>query len=578
MAVAHQKPRDLPKTELETVIHWPIIAVAAVLPVLFLAMLIGSVLGLGDRKQAPQQTATVAQRTSPPAQEAGKRLAAPGQPTGSKQTVAVPSPTTVAQISELQPEMLPAPRPEPEPARQVAAAPVSPPAPPADVRRAEATEASAPSLSRRPQRLSEHYLAMSLRDAVLEVDLDAVPGWSAKLQAAAKDDLPTSKPATPAAPNKESVPRLQGVKPYFDLLAQRPDLSGLPVRKGADCQTDKNAVETMQGLSLTLRFLQPGGFRRSKSTSNEAKDEAPIIEFLTHLREGREPGEGSKNQLLKELMELRRVKLGKLSEAMIPTLVQVLQSQRAPVRLELVKLLAAIKGPVATAALARRALFDLAEDVREAAVRELKQRSQKEYRQVLLDGLRYPWAPVADHAADALVALADRDAAPSLVALLDKPDPCAPVRTKDHKWIVKELVGVNHLRNCFLCHAPSFDRKDPVRGLVPTPGERLPVEYYESSRGIFVRADVTYLKQDFSVVQPVPYHDKWPALQRYDYLVREREPTAPELSFWAGKTAAWYPQRDAVLFALRQLTGKDAGDSAKDWHQALKGTGSVPSP
>src|SRR5438093_364209 len=113
MAVAHQKPRDLPKTELETVIHWPIIAVAAVLPVLFLAMLIGSVLGLGDRKQAPQQTATVAQRTAPLAPEAGKRFPAPGQPTAAEKTVAVPSPTTVAQISELQPEMLPAPRPEP---------------------------------------------------------------------------------------------------------------------------------------------------------------------------------------------------------------------------------------------------------------------------------------------------------------------------------------------------------------------------------------------------------------------------------------------------------------------------------
>ena len=41
---------------------------------------------------------------------------------------------------------------------------------------------------------------------------------------------------------------------------------------------------------------------------------------------------------------------------------------------------------------------------------------------------------------------------------------------------VQELVRVNHLANCLLCHAPSFQRGDLVRGAVPTPGLPLPAQ------------------------------------------------------------------------------------------------------
>jgi hypothetical protein len=33
--------------------------------------------------------------------------------------------------------------------------------------------------------------------------------------------------------------------------------------------------------------------------------------------------------------------------------------------------------------------------------------------------------------------------------------------------------------------------------------------------------------------------------------------------------SAAYPQQQAVLWALRELTGKDAGERAEDWHRAL---------
>jgi hypothetical protein len=282
----------------------------------------------------------------------------------------------------------------------------------------------------------------------------------------------------------------------------------------------------------------------------------------------------------------------------------------------LVELLANIKGRAASAALAQRALFDLSADVREAAVRALRDRPRDEYRQALLDGLRYPWPPAADHAAEALVALADREALPQLTALLKESDPAGPVsrkyrpldlatistapRAKDVRdlsivalderqdgarrtslldephnvmrpvnagptaiYTVREVVRVNHLRNCLLCHAPATSPTDPVRGLVPPPGQPLPppfsTPYYEGQNGIFVRADVTYVRQDFSVPQPVARAGNWPAFQRYDYLVRTRYPTDVELRW---KESAAYPQREAVRWALSELAGIQA-DAAR---------------
>jgi hypothetical protein len=192
---------------------------------------------------------------------------------------------------------------------------------------------------------------------------------------------------------------------------------------------------------------------------------------------------------------------------------------------------------------------------------------------VLLDGFRYPWAPVAAHAAETLVALDDRAALFRLATLLDEPDPSEPVCNGDKKWVVREVVCVNHLRNCLLCHAPSTAVSDPLRGIVPVPGERLPRVYYSSQRGDFVRADVTYLRQDFSLMQRIAKPGRWPEWQRFDYLVRTRELTADELAAHREKPRpsrfVSYPQREAVRFALRELTGMDAGEEAADWQEVL---------
>src|SRR5262249_15381620 len=92
-----------------------------------------------------------------------------------------------------------------------------------------------------------------------------------------------------------------------------------------------------------------------------------------------------------------------------------------------------------------------------------------------------------------------------------------------------------------------------------------------------IRADVTYLRQDFSAMQFVEKPDKWPHLQRFDYVVRTRELTAAEVNRYqnekSGSDPNDYPQRTAVLFALRELTGEDAGTSSADWRRLLGKTG-----
>src|SRR5262249_27369941 len=152
----------------------------------------------------------------------------------------------------------------------------------------------------------------------------------------------------------------------------------------------------------------------------------------------------------------------------------------------------------------------------------------RDYERALLAGFEHPWPAIADHAAEALVALKRKDTVPDLARLLSEPDPKAPyVKPTSDRHFVKEVVRVNHLQNCLLCHPPSFRPHDKVRGADPTrdpPQERVVRKYYEASpqeqkgpsRALFVRADVTYLKQDFSRTLPVANPGKLPSVQRFD--------------------------------------------------------------
>ena len=164
--------------------------------------------------------------------------------------------------------------------------------------------------------------------------------------------------------------------------------------------------------------------------------------------------------------------------------------ETTPARLQLTKMLKQIRGPNASVALARQSLFDLSPQVREAAIEALRTRPRRISRQTLVDGLRYPLPAVADRAAAALTAIKDRGAVPFLENLLDKSDPAAPRLNEKKKWVVAEVVKVNHLHNCVLCHAPSSGEDNPVRGFVPTQGQAIPALYQQKNAcGDFVRAE-----------------------------------------------------------------------------------------
>jgi hypothetical protein len=270
--------------------------------------------------------------------------------------------------------------------------------------------------------------------------------------------------------------------------------------------------------------------------------------------------------------------------ARVAALMQVLAPESAELRLGLVKYLAGVSQVEATRALARLALFSAEDEIRAAALDALKVRRERDYTALLLDGLRYPLSAVSRRAGEALVKLERTDLVPKLVDLLDEPDPRAPTYQEiNHQRVptVRELVRINHHKNCLLCHAPgntSSVSPDTLTAAVPMPSESLasPSQGYQSSSpDIVVRVDVTYLRQDFSLRLPVADANPWPEMQRFDFLVRTRVLTDKELKAYEellGKRAAGEPSpyHRAILATLRELTGKDTEPTPQAWRRLLR--------
>jgi hypothetical protein len=263
----------------------------------------------------------------------------------------------------------------------------------------------------------------------------------------------------------------------------------------------------------------------------------------------------------------------------VPALTQILMAEDVPLRLVLVDMLAEIDSRAATIALACRAIFDLSPEVRQAAIDALQERPRDQARGYFVAAMRYPWPPAADHAADALIALRDTEVIPLLVAQLGKPDPTAPRASTQGGAVVRELVKINHEANCLLCHAPAQGGRDPVVGVDPVwvpqpPATNEPGGYGRpripnyNSKPMLIRADVQFLRQDFSVRFPKGYPYNEVENLRFDFVVRTRHLKGYELQEWKKKTkpeAATFPQRESTLYALRALTGLDLGPKTDDW-------------
>jgi hypothetical protein len=376
----------------------------------------------------------------------------------------------------------------------------------------------------RPERnwLSEAELKNALA-RVPEIDLDCkdphVRGNAAAIRQAAKLNDTDNK------------------HPLLALARTRPDLRGLPFRLENECQLWPKAAAQLSSESTAVRTVV--------ATVMAAKDHSESVSGLYHA-----PPE---------------------------TLNQAVMGADAAMRFPALWALANTDRPDTTAALANRAVFELDQRNRRWVIEALKVRKPSDYLPVLLQALRYPWPPAADRAADAMVQLDSQNMVPVLVNLLDQPDPRAPFVAKEGAWpMVREVVRVNHFRNCMLCHAPMTTNnreefRHQVPGLIPSADREVlqfsPIYYEGGMDGNFVRADVTYLRQDFSVTQPVENPGKWPKEQRYDFFVRVRPATVWERVLPPSRN---YPQRAAVLAALKELTQMDCGDDAAAWREALK--------
>jgi hypothetical protein len=367
--------------------------------------------------------------------------------------------------------------------------------------------------------------------------------------------------------NRLNVSKKDGF--LLGLLEKRGDLQGLPFLLGDDCRKPDDT-------SLLFRTIVLG-LRGGPSTSSEQlfqTSPAKAAEFWKKLA-----GSGVGKLLIKG-----NVQRGQYYSILTDVLMQVVGPDTVAMRQGLVQYLAAMPDPSATRALARLAIFSPEREIHGAAVAALKVRNEKDYTDVLFQGLSYPWPEVAERSAAAIAAIGRMDLVPTLVNLLDQPDPRLPQpKQVDGKevHVARQLVRLNHHRNCLLCHATVSGKlsSQMVTAPIPVSGEKFPPPflYYSShsSSGLLVRADVTYLRQDFSRLQKVNDADPWPAMQRYDFLVRSVQMSQEQAKGYAtqfNEMTAGQPspyQRPLVL-ALRALTGVDAGPSAAAWRKALK--------
>ncbi|HEY7330559.1 MAG TPA: hypothetical protein VH592_23165 [Gemmataceae bacterium] len=534
MSRSWSAPSPSDKIDLETVVNWPLLISTASAAILLLAvpLILACIAALrGHAVKEPVASLSAAPQPQPVTAAPTPSASVPLHSVVKQQMTEKAQPRQVY-VKGGQTPIPPDPTPIPKRAQ------TPPPPPPERNPILQVREVKEPNFKRLDES-GEAYLIALLYETIAEVDLESVEGTREKLLAETRESRKDVKQKQPA---------------ILALRAERPDLKGLPMREGAACQAHPEAVARMREISITLRRELDFPARRVSTDGDVIHPRTAQLQKAIRTRDKWFQADG------------------------LSTLAQMIEVEAPDARSEFIKRLDKVEGAKASVLLARQAVFDLSWIIRKEAIQALKDRPREEYRQVLLDTLRYPWAPVAAHAAEALVALNDRATVFSLADMLDQPDPCAPVRNKNDKWVVAEVVKINHLRNCLLCHAPSTDRKDPLRAIVPTPGQPLPRVYYDTGRGDFVRADVTYLRQDFSLIERVAKPEKWPEWQRFDYVVRKRELTADELATHEKKrlgepAATSYPQREAVLFALRELTGQDAGENSTDWYDLLSAYG-----
>jgi hypothetical protein len=364
---------------------------------------------------------------------------------------------------------------------------------------------------------------------------------------------------------------------FMEALSERADLSGLPLLMGDACRMDE---ERSRHFEVALNHV-----REAENNTGSRAQPMPDIadafwnQFLSSCRK-------------EDQTPINAAQRDQIIVARIAALMQVLAPKSEFHRKGLVQYLAGATHVAATRTLAKLVLFSAESEVRDTAVEALKVRREADYTAVLMQGLSYPWPAVAHRAAEALIKLKRQDVVPELVNLLDQSDPRAPVMQEFQGQVVpvvRELVKLNHHQNCLLCHSPGANlhldpdaakrgvNQESLTAAIAIPGEPLPTPsqgYRTQPNDLVVRVDVTYLRQDFSVMLPVADAHPWPALQRFDFLVRSRVLSEREAAVYRATLAkqgpgAVTPYERAIVWALRELTGRDTEPTAAAWHELL---------
>jgi len=382
-----------------------------------------------------------------------------------------------------------------------------------------------------------------------------------------------------------------------ELIGERPDLQGMPFTLGAACRANPERMTHFGTCLQAIRSSLGGEFNQPLTAAVLARREtndAISDQFWQQYN----------NQMIPKTSEVERSRRDKsrelFREAEVAALMQVCGPEQGAMRKGLMRHVAGIAHASSSRALAKLAIFSPEDDVRREAVEALKVRKDRDYGDILIAGMSYPWPEVAKRASDAIVQLERKDLIPALVTTLAEADPRLPREVEvggKKKQVVREMVRLNHHRNCFMCHPPIASTASPgvptdpaagpaspdgttgvLTGAVPIPGEPLPSfqdGYRNSTPELAVRIDVTYLRQDFSVFMKVDGATPWPEMQRFDFLVRTRAVTKDEVEAFrkaAGPSeeGVLTPYQRAAVNALRELTGRDAAPTADAWRRVLK--------
>jgi hypothetical protein len=213
-------------------------------------------------------------------------------------------------------EALPTPAPEPA----APAAPIVPVPPPVEeAKREVAKPALAPVAERKPLVFKHRF---KRGDEELRRELLLVP------EMGVTDIAASSRTALAEAPKNRKI------EP-----GEMPDFKGLPMRMGIDCQVGEEEAKSLQALSRKLRTAI---FTATPRDNIDTRADVDQLRGQLRGKEWQQP------------------------EA-IATLTQMLMPEGRQLRLLLVEVLSQIPGSRASIALAQRAMFDLSQDVREAA-------------------------------------------------------------------------------------------------------------------------------------------------------------------------------------------------------------------